>query len=240
MNITPGQAGKCPHCTLAVRFEAVEIRDYRASMGERNPLKYVSPAGHSLLVDAAACPACGRIILTALEAQAPDLMSRPNAQLWPDTGARPVPPEVEAEASALASDFREAATVFPKSKKASAALSRRCLQFILVHKGAAKSKDLASQIDEVLPGLPMALAQNVDAIRQVGNFAAHPMKAKNSGEIIDVEVGEAEWLLDVLEELFEHYYVAPAQAAERRAALNKKLSDLGKPPLKGIVGPTGP
>jgi hypothetical protein len=67
----------------------------------------------------------------------------------------------------------------------------------------------------------------------VGNFAAHPMKSKNSGEIVDVEDNEAEWLLEVLEELFEHYYVAPARAAGRRSALNQKLADAGKPGLKG-------
>jgi hypothetical protein len=37
---------------------------------------------------------------------------------------------------------------------------------------------------------------------------------------------------DVLEELFDYYYVAPAQAAAKRAALNQKLTALGKPPLK--------
>jgi hypothetical protein len=139
---------------------------------------------------------------------------------------------VDTEAPKLSQDFREAAAVFPKSKKASAALARRCLQFVLSTKGGAKKRDLADQIDEVLSTLPHQLTLNLDAIRHVGNFAAHPMKSKSSGEIVDVEEGEAEWLLDVLEELFEHYYVAPAAALARREALNKKLQDLGKPPLK--------
>jgi hypothetical protein len=58
------------------------------------------------------------------------------------------------------------------------------------------------------------------------------MKSTSTGQIVDVEEGEAEWLLDVLEELFEFYYVAPARAAARRDVLNQKLKDLGKPPLK--------
>lgn len=155
-----------------------------------------------------------------------------NSQLWPDTGDRPVPREVEAEASGLAADFREAVAVFPKSKKASAALSRRCLQYVLIHKGGAKSRDLADQIEEVLGSVPSALAQDIDAIRNVGNFATHPLKSKRSGEIVEGEEGEAEWLLDVLEELFEYYYVAPEKAAAKRHALNQKLGALGKPPLK--------
>ena len=63
-------------------------------------------------------------------------------------------------------------------------------------------------------------------------LAAHPMKTKNSGEIVEVEDGEAEWLLDVLEELMDFYYAGPARASLKRAALNQKLKDLGKPSLK--------
>ena len=153
--------------------------------------------------------------------------------VYPDAVNRPLPGEVEAEAPELAADFREAVAVYPKSKQASAALSRRCLQLILTTKGSATKRELADQIEEVLPKLPHELAENVDAIRHVGNFAAHPLKSKSTGEILKVEEGEAEWLLDVLEELFEYYYIAPARAAAKRAALNQKLSDLGKPPMKG-------
>lgn len=91
----------------------------------------------------------------------------------------------------------------------------------MTHKGGATKRDLADQIEEVIPKLPEELATNVDAIRQIGNFAAHPIKSKTSGEIVKVEEGEAEWLLDVLDELFAYYYVAPARAAAKRAALNQ-------------------
>ena len=103
---------------------------------------------------------------------------------------------------------------------------------MLTTAGGATRRDLADQISEVLPKLPAQIAENVDAIRHVGNFAAHPMKSTNTGAVVDVEEGEAEWLLDVLEELFDFYYTAPVRAAAKRDALNKKLADLGKPPLK--------
>ena len=57
--------------------------------------------------------------------------------------------------------------------------------------------------DVVIGNLPSSLADNVDAVRQVGNFAAHPIKSTSIGEIVEVEENEAEWLLDVLEELFD-------------------------------------
>ena len=46
----------------------------------------------------------------------------------------------------------------------------------------------------------------VDAIRNIGNFAAHPLKDMTTGIIANVEPGEAEWSLDVLEALFDFVY----------------------------------
>jgi hypothetical protein len=50
--------------------------------------------------------------------------------------------------------------------------------------------------------------------------------------VVEVEPGEAEWLLDVLEELMKHYFVVPAERKRKRNALNSKLADTNKPPLK--------
>jgi len=80
--------------------------------------------------------------------------------------------------------------------------------------------------------LPSYIAESLDAIRSIGNFAAHPIKRQSTGEIVDVEPGEAEWNLDVLEVLFDFYFVAPDRTKARRNALDKKLADIGKPPVK--------
>ena len=79
--------------------------------------------------------------------------------------------------------------------------------------------------------MPTDVAGDLDAVRQIGNFAAHIQKSSSSGEILDVEPHEAEWNLDVLEELFEHYFVKPKRAKLRKEALKLKLVDAGKPPL---------
>lgn len=117
------------------------------------------------------------------------------------------------------------------SPKASAALSRRCLQMILKDKGGAKTKNLADQIDEVVPNVPSHIAADLHAVRNIGNFAAHPLKSSNTGEIVEIEDEEAEWNLDVLELLFDFYFVQPAISARRKAALNRKLKDAGKPEI---------
>ena len=134
----------------------------------------------------------------------------------------------------IANDYKEACLILPFSPKASAALSRRCLQNLLRAAAKVKPSDLSKEIQEVIDSgkLPSHLAESIDAIRNIGNFAAHPIKGKSTGEIVDVEPEEAEWNLDVLESLFDFYYVQPAKVAKKRDALNAKLSEAGKPPMK--------
>jgi len=132
-------------------------------------------------------------------------------------------------------DFLEACAVLPMSAKASAALSRRILQDILREHFKIKHSSLATEIEQfiALKDVPSYLSQAVDAIRNIGNFAAHPLKDTNTGEIVEVESGEAEWLLEVLESLFDFAFIQPNRLAERKKSLNEKLRSLGKPTMKG-------
>ena len=177
------------------------------------------------------CPTCVQIICVVTKI---DKNDRTEITAYPTKAAtRPVPPEVDA---AFANDFKEACLVIGDSEKASAALSRRCLQKLLIEKAGAKEKAaLDSQIQEVINSgtLPSHLTEAIDAIRNIGNFALHPIKSTQTGEVIDVETGEAEWLLDTLEGLFDFYFVQPATLGKKRDALNKKLKEAGKSELKG-------
>ena len=151
---------------------------------------------------------------------------RPKTSLRP-----PVPSEVPKD---LAEDYKEACIVLPDSPKASAALSRRCLQHLLRAVAGVNPSDLANEIQQVLDAgkLPSHLSESIDAIRNIGNFSAHPMKSKSTGEILPVEPHEAEWNLDVLEALFDFYFVQPEIIRKKRSLLNKKLNEVGKPPVK--------
>jgi len=57
------------------------------------------------------------------------------------------------------------------------------------------------------------------------------LKSTNSGAIIEVEDNEAEWNLETLERLFDFYFVQPAITAKRKAEINKKLKEAGKPEI---------
>jgi len=213
---------KCPHCLVEIHSipQAVDIP--RFSNNTHFKIKYEI------------CPSCSEFILQLERLVLEDLKFwRSTASfIYPRSMSRsPIPKEVPPE---YAGDYREACLVLQDSPKASAALSRRCLQSILRGPGAVKKADLSREIEEILKrnSLPSQIAEALDSVRQIGNFAAHPIKSTSSGEIIDVEPGEAEWTLDVIESLFDFYFVQPAVLKKKRDALNTKLSDAGKPPMK--------
>ena len=185
------------------------------------------------------CPACGkfnmRLVWGVPYKQTPNsfYIVHGTRIIHPKGGLQRKPASSDVP-KAIAEDYNEACLVMADSAKASAALSRRCLQTILREHAKVKHQDLSKEIDEVLATghLPTHLAVDIDAIRNYGNFAAHPIKSTSSGEIVPVEPGEAEWQLDVLEGLFDFYFVGPAESKRKRDALNKKLADAKKPPMK--------
>jgi len=130
-------------------------------------------------------------------------------------------------------DYFEAFKVISISPKASAAINRRLLQKILHEKYKIKKRNLSDEIIEFISieGIPSHITDAIDAIRQIGNFASHPIKDMNTGEIVDIEQGEAEWLLEVIEALFDFSFIQPKKLEIRRNELNRKLVSIGKPEL---------
>lgn len=209
---------KCPHCLNGIH-----------SRKNMNNLGVDKDGAWDVTFEQ--CPECEKYIIELLHhrknAQFPTIF-----QAYPKGASRsPVPKHVPAK---FADDYKEACLVFSDSAKASSALSRRCLQNILREKAGIKKSDLANEIQQVLDSkqLPSHLSEAIDAVRNIGNFAAHPIKSTNTGEIVDVEPGEADWLLDVLEGLFDFYFIQPAILKKKRAELDKKLAEAGKPPMK--------
>jgi len=133
----------------------------------------------------------------------------------------PVPEEVDLK---FAKDYNEAYSIISISPQASAALSRRCLQNILREKANVKHDNLYNEIQEVVnsKNVPSYLSENIDKIRIIGNYAAHPQKSKTTGLIIEVEPSEAEYTLYLINLLFDFYFVMPAKSLEIDNALNEK------------------
>ena len=183
------------------------------------------------------CPACEKIIVSLISGKdIPEPLSefvmpfsRPGAIIQKvlirpkGTTRPPVPTEVPPK---FAEDYREACLVLSDSPKASAALSRRCLQLILREKAGVRGRTLYEEIEQAkkLGNLPSGLVELLDVPRRVGNVAAHPTEDSATGLIVDVEPGEAEWCLEVIEALYDHFFVTPAKNAERLLRLDQKMS----------------
>ena len=226
---------KCPHCQtefFAEWHKAPLAYSHDCSLMKGGPGDGLPFDGY---VKGTTCPNCAGCTFVATFEAAKTTAKYFIAQFYPRGGKFPPPPP--AVPAAIAGDYAEANEVLAISPKASAALARRCLQAILSEHGY-KGRDLVKQVDAVLAetntskALPLALRENIDAIRNFGNFSAHPITDQTTLQVVEVEEGEAEWCLQLLLDLFEHYYVAPAKAAEKRAALAAKLAAAGKPPMK--------
>lgn len=222
---------KCPHCLEGIHENWTKV----AVLGGDADVA----AGREF--ETMTCPECGRHIVqlkTFRYAGGGVRVAAHRRFVHPIATSRAIPPELEGE---YATDFREACAVLPLSPKASAAISRRLLQHVIREQAGIKKRNLDEEINELLAAnvLPADLAEDLDAIRQIGNFSAHPIKSTETGTVVEVEEGEAEWLLDLLEELLDVYFVRPKKRAAKRDALNKKLEDVGKPELKVKAEPEG-
>jgi uncharacterized protein DUF4145 len=208
---------RCPHCTTSI-----------------HPAWGATPVGN-WIVRLLRCPACKEDVIEIVRPVRNSFSDNDWIQVFPRGSSRgPLSPDVP---SPIAQDYLEAAAVLSVSPKASAALSRRCLQAVLLGAGYDQ-RDLAKQIDAVLKepdpkkSLPSGVHSTLDAIRNFGNFSAHPITDQTTVQIIDVDNHEAEYCLDILDAVFDHYYVRPAEAQRKRAALDAKLKAAGKPPSK--------
>lgn len=224
---------KCPHCT--VNFH--ENWDGKSFVRHGGKLATAKDEDNGAFwaYRTALCPECGELTIQVGRVNGFGHILDNWRQIYPIGASRgPVSPDVPAN---IAQDYIEACNVLPISPKASAALSRRCLQHML-HAHGYRAKNLAGEIDNLLDesdpkkALPHKIRETVDGIRHFGNFSAHPIDDKTSLQVIDVEDHEAEWCLETIEELFDHFYVGPAAAAAKKAALNAKLAAAGKSPSK--------
>ncbi len=219
---------KCPHCNTGIH-EAFHVSNAVTAPPVLDLAKRPVAPELTWNIYHQRCPECHRsIILLQLRTPLgwsgwPDL----HFMAYPRSRSRPIAPEVP---DPYRQDFSEACAVLADSAKASAALSRRCLQAILTDKLGAKQRDLYNQIEEVIASgkLPGHIVDGLHVVREIGNIAAHSMKSTSTGTIVNVEPGEADWNLDVLESLFDFCFVQPAIFAERKAAHDQKLKDIAK------------
>ena len=220
---------KCPHCNEGIH------EGWNALQRANDNSQVLNSAGErSVRVSLASmvCPECDKVLVrvTRVESEGDESVVTTRFAYPGNAAARSADPAVKGD---LRTDYAEAAAVLSLSPQASAALSRRIVQHVLSDRDGYEKRNLSDQIGDFIDdaGNPSHLKENLDYLREIGNFASHPMKSTNTGEVLPVEPGEAEWALDVVDGLFDFYIVGPARDAERRAKFDDKIKKAGRHPI---------
>lgn len=139
--------------------------------------------------------------------------------LKPPSSAIPQPEYIPL---AIRQDYMEACAIINLSPKAAATLARRCLQgMIRDFWGISKSR-LVDEINELQSKVDSSIWDAIDAVRQIGNIGAHMEKDVNL--VIDIEPEEAILLVNLIEDLFQLWYVTRHDREER----SKKIQSLAQ------------
>jgi DNA-binding PadR family transcriptional regulator len=138
--------------------------------------------------------------------------------LRPQSSSIPLPDYIPEQ---IINDYKEACSILKLSPKASATLARRCLQGMIRDFWQIKKGTLFDEINELEKqnNVDASTIKAINAIREIGNIGAHMEKDVNI--IVDIDAGEAELLIKLLEDLFEDWYITRHEREERNKALHQ-------------------
>lgn len=105
----------------------------------------------------------------------------------------------------IRSDYEEACAVLYLSPKSSATLARRCLQGMIRDYWQIVKGRLYDEISALQDKIQPDLWQAIDSLRQLGNIGAH--MEKDTDLIVDIDPGEAEKLIKLIELLMKEWYI---------------------------------
>jgi hypothetical protein len=220
----------CPHCQ---RPQVVTNENYFAASGKiRNPPGEFGKVAYH--IDSITClnGDCGKMTFQAEVYKRGDVQNTDTYikgdlvgswQLMPESNAKPQPEYIPV---ALRTDYAEACRIRDLSPKASATLARRCLQgMIRDFCGIAKNRlideirALREQLDKhtATKGVTHESVDAIDAVRGVGNIGAH--MEKDVDLIVEIDPGEAQMLIDLIEMLFQEWYVERNKRTRRLAEI---------------------
>jgi hypothetical protein len=152
--------------------------------------------------------------------------------LIPPSAAKVFPSYVP---QAIRDDYVEACLIRDLSPKASATLSRRCLQGIIRGFWGVSKARLVDEIEAIKDKTDPLTWNAIDAVRKIGNIGAHMEKDINI--IVDVDPDEAQLLIELIEILVKEWYIAKHQREESLNAIIKVRD--AKDTAKGVAKKPG-
>lgn len=146
-------------------------------------------------------------------------------RLVPQGSGKPQPDYIP---NPLRVDYYEACLIRDLSPKASATLTRRCLQGMIRDFAQIKKGTLNQEITALKQAVESGVADRsiseesveaIDHVRSVGNIGAH--MEKDIDLIVEVDPGEAQALIELVEMLFDEWYGARERRKKRFERVSK-------------------
>lgn len=193
----------CPYCHRHTSLEPAPVEVERA-YGQKFLVGAVWEQSHSSKWWIGVCTYCDRPVLVQNNA----------VTVYPHPLPSPTDPNIPEE---IRTDLDQAKRCFSVSAwRAAAVMARRAMQSAAIQKGATMKSRLVEQIAELAAAgkITVDLKEWADAVRWVGNDAAHP-----GGEAVSRE--DAEQVLNLAEQFLHVLYVAPAIAKSLRTKKGK-------------------
>ena len=219
----------CPHCEQGAIIRGEDICWYDSILFIDNKDGYRCLTNVFIVCPN---PECRRFTLTATLKKLfsvfrpdgsgpPDYSGLPVLRQWsliPESKAKSFPNYIP---KPILDDYREACLIRDLSPKASATLSRRCLQGLIrdFWRGQVKPGRLAREIEQLKDKVDDDTWKAIDGVRSVGNIGAHMEKDVNV--IIDVAPNEAQLMVELIEILLKDWYVAREQKRLHLEAIAK-------------------
>ena len=216
---------RCPFCNEIVAITPATEANERIFFSEKSIADYGFVPGRNsypkdlLKLIMHKCPACGKISVQTygLGSQYKDVTT----YVYPKSKAIQFPDYVPQQ---IREDYEEAYAILHLSPKASATLSRRCLQGMIRNFFDVKDSNLAKEINDISDKVTPSIKEVLDSVRQIGNVGAHMEQDVNL--ILKISDGEAEKLLKLIELLIKNWYIERHDAEVLRDDINQINSNL--------------
>ncbi len=195
---------KCPFCSNLMAIDAgTHVEQFTAFTDRHhNSDGYgrLTPVESCIRIDFYRCPNCEQYTIKATGIG--DNVNDISIPIRPLSSAKQFPDYIP---EAIRQDYEEACAIVNLSPKASATLSRRCLQGIIRDFWKISKARLIDEINELQNKIPAQQWKVIDGIRRIGNIGAHMEKDINL--IVDIDPDEAQKLIKLIEHLLDQWYI---------------------------------
>lgn len=191
---------KCPYCDTTFPLIYTTYRHWHPSFDASDNQSYNSTYPTQISLRFYLCPSCKRLSIKASSAGSET--GSFNTNLLPNSFATQFPDYVP---ESIRNDYSEACAIVNLSPKASATLSRRCLQSLIRDFWGIKKNTLYQEITELQNHVSAEQWKVLNALRNLGNIGAHPEADANL--IIDIDPDDAVKIIKVIELLIKQWYV---------------------------------